>query len=112
PGAQLDLHGRLGPLGAAGGLGGARAAELLAVDVEDHVVGRPVDGVAVQALHGVEADGVGLAVDVLVDALGEEVGLDVSGLATDPFLMSKVIQVSYKKTYMKNCLARYNQLTQ
>ena len=86
PGAQLDLHGGLGPGGAVVGLGGRGAADLGAVDLEADVVGGPVDGVGMQALDGVEGDAVGLAVDVVVYAFGEEVGLDVAWLAADPFL--------------------------
>lgn len=84
PGADLDLHGRLGELGTALGLLVGQGADDLAIDGPVDLLVGPDDAVLVELAGGV-LDGVETAAVVgAVVTLAEVVGLDLGVVAANP----------------------------
>lgn len=84
PGAELDLHGRLGESGAILGSSVGQGAHDGAVNRPDHGLGRPVHSVGVEGGLGVGDRGETATVVGRGVALAEVVGLDLGGIAAEP----------------------------
>lgn len=84
PGAELDLHGGLGVVGATLGVGGLQLTNRGAINEPVDRLLRPLDGVGVVGGKGVGDGVVGTTVVGRGVTLGEVVGLDLLGITTNP----------------------------